>query len=37
MNNENSHGEPVRGRPFSIEVAERVKRLPPYLFRESTS
>jgi len=26
-------GEPVqRGRPFSIEVADRIKRIPPYLF-----
>ena len=26
-------GEPAnRGRPFAIEVADRVKRLPPYLF-----
>lgn len=32
MSQENSNGEAVRGRPFSIEVADRVKRLPPYLF-----
>jgi alanine-synthesizing transaminase len=33
MNREQSTTEPVqRGRPFSIEVADRVKRLPPYLF-----
>ena len=28
-------GEPVpQNRPFSIEVAERVRRLPPYLFAQ---
>ena len=32
MNNEQPTSDSVRGRPFSIEVAERVKRLPPYLF-----
>lgn len=33
MSDEYPTGEPPpRGRPFSIEVAERVKRLPPYLF-----
>ncbi|MGQ9574553.1 MAG: aminotransferase class I/II-fold pyridoxal phosphate-dependent enzyme [Thermoguttaceae bacterium] len=33
MSDEPPSAEPVhRGRPFSIEVAERVKRLPPYLF-----
>lgn len=33
MSDEHPTGEPApRGRPFSIEVAERVKRLPPYLF-----
>ena len=32
MNNEQPTSDWVRGRPFSIEVAERVKRLPPYLF-----
>ena len=27
--------EPVsQGRPFSIEVSERVRRLPPYLFAQ---
>ncbi len=33
MSQDKSPGEMVaRGRPFSIEVADRVKRLPPYLF-----
>ncbi len=33
MNDENQSGEPVnRDRPFSINVADRVRRLPPYLF-----
>jgi len=33
MNQNNAPAEMVaRGRPFSIEVADRVKRLPPYLF-----
>jgi len=33
MSDEFPTGEPgPHGRPFSIEVAERVKRLPPYLF-----
>ena len=33
MSQDNSRGEMVAGgRPFSIEVADRVKRLPPYLF-----
>ena len=33
MSQPNASGELVhRGRPFSIEVADRVKRLPPYLF-----
>jgi len=33
MSQPNPSGELVhRGRPFSIEVADRVKRLPPYLF-----
>lgn len=33
MSDERPSAEPVhRGRPFSIEIAERVKRLPPYLF-----
>jgi alanine-synthesizing transaminase len=33
MSDEHPTGEAVhRGRPFSIEVADRVKKLPPYLF-----
>ncbi len=33
MSDEHPSAEPIhRGRPFSLEVAERVKRLPPYLF-----
>lgn len=33
MNEDRRTNEPVQqGRPFSIEVADRVKRLPPYLF-----
>jgi alanine-synthesizing transaminase len=33
MSDEHPSSEPgPRGRPFSIEVADRVKRLPPYLF-----
>ena len=35
MSDEISAGEPIhRDQPFTIEVAERVRRLPPYLFAE---
>jgi len=35
MSNEHQPAEPVRqDRQFSVEVAERVRRLPPYLFAE---
>ncbi len=35
MNDEQQAGQSVHnGTPFSIEVAERVRRLPPYLFAE---
>lgn len=34
MNEVPSEGEPIQDTPFTIEVAERVRRLPPYLFAE---
>jgi alanine-synthesizing transaminase len=35
MSDENLPSEPInRERPFSIQVADRVKRLPPYLFAQ---
>jgi len=35
MDNEPQSGEPVNlDRPFSVRVAERVRRLPPYLFAQ---
>ena len=35
MSHDNQASEPInRDRPFSIQVADRVKRLPPYLFAQ---